>query len=157
MCRYVLISIKLKPYLKKYILHCTDSDALVVDLKSEFGSRLIKHLQHPASGWKRRQIPSNEKIDLRLPRHQLRKLALGHCISEYAATLIAQQIEELFWRDIWNYIQLRRLHFGQKELTALRRIRATYDISEEDYHEESMHKRYKRIKSKSKNLALISL
>jgi len=154
MSRYIEIPLRIKPYLRKYVTLSTNQHQLLIDPKSEIGSHVVKHLHLPPSGWRPERIPSEEKLVLLVPRSFISKHRLGCYLSASAKDYIAALIEELFWRDLSTTVHYGKIRMGKKELQIIRSVRDTYGITEDLYKEESMYKRYQRIKKTARSLAV---
>lgn len=148
---FVEICIELKPYLIKYASAGNRGNYLFLNHKDEsdiLWNNLVTMLSTPPKGWKPSRIPSEKKLSLRLPYWYIRDNRLGRWISDKNKVHLAELIEITFWKDLYETVIEQKLDEGKKELVVIREIREEYGITEDDYLEESMYKRYRRCKEK---------
>jgi len=147
--KYAEIHIDLEPYLIKFV--CTDvgTNNMRVNPQSELGIYVLKLLSFPPNtGWKTPRVRESRRLTLRISRHTLAEQRTGQYLSDDARLAIARCITSLFWEKVNTEVMLRAIKYGQKEGQVLRKIKAMYDISEEDFKEESMGRRYRRWKQR---------
>lgn len=144
----VIFNIKLRPYLRKHATHQCTSNQIRVDGRSEIGSYILTNAKTAPSGWRPTRLKREEKFTLKVPEHYFTDAGKGTYLSEAHKEHIADLFEISFWRDLYDFVMERRLKFGEKELVSIRKFREIYRISEDDYLEESMYKRFRRIKEK---------
>lgn len=148
---WVEIDMELPPYLIKYASAGHEGNYLVLkgNETCHLWEAVTARLGIPPSGWRPRRIPPNRKLTLRIPAWYVKDHSLGCWVSEDRKKFLARLVEIAFWKELYYTVMEERLK-GEKELVAIRRFRAEYGISEDDFKLESMHKRHRRIKEKRK-------
>ncbi len=148
---FVEICIELKPYLIKYATAGNPGNYIFLNHKDEsdiLWNKVVTMLGTPPRGWKPERIPTEKRLALRLPYWYIRDNRLGRWISNRNKVHLAELIEITFWKDLYESVIEQKLDQGRKELVVIREFRAEFGITEDDYLEESMYKRYRRCKAK---------
>lgn len=144
----VNFDIKLLPYLRKHATHQCSSNKLSVNGRSEIGAYILTHVKNAPSGWRPTRLKPAIKFTLKMPEHYFADAGKGTYLSEAHKEFLSELFEISFWQELYQFVMERRLKYGEKELVSIRKFRANYSISEDDYLEESMYKRFRRIKEK---------
>ena len=139
-------TLDLKPYLQKYATHQAGNKRLMVRASSEYGQYVLKHATYPPKGWRREHLPVKQRFKLRMHEEEFVNAGRGMWLSSTHLEFLASLIEKDFWLQLYEFVLERRMKYGEKELVSIRKFRHHFHISEEEYLEESMYKRFRRIK-----------
>ena len=148
MADYCDIQLRVEPYLKKYL---TKTGILRITPDSDHGEEIIRCLRPARRGWRPPEIPENERLILRVPEHYIRSLATGRWLSEKKELRIRRAFMLNMWQELYYHVRRGKLIFGKTEIELIREFRDMHRITEEDFKEESMVKRYRRLKADTKS------
>ena len=143
------IAIEIEPYLIKYASAGNDGNFLWVNAdKEQIWSFVSGQLKIAPPSWKPKKISKKRQLLLRIPLWYIQTKKSGRWISDESKRCLAQMIEVTFWLELFMEVLHSNLVNGEKELVTIRKIRDNYGITEDDFKEESMYKRYRRTKEK---------
>lgn len=148
---YIEVCIELEPYLIKYASAGNPGNFLYLKKRDEtepLWDQVVDKLGIPPKSWRPVRMKSHRKLSLRIPYWYIKDKGLGTWISDERKKFIAELIEVTFWKELYETVMFQKLEEGEKELVAIRNFREEFSISEDDYKEESMYKRYRRCKEK---------
>lgn len=139
-------AIELHPYLIKYVVSEAKTNEISIDARNEIGAWILNHVKHPDQGFRPRRIPRERKLVIKVPSHYFKNRSRGKYLSNDHKKALANSIESMFWKDLCEFAYSRKLQYGEKELVSIRKFREFHSISEDDFKEESMYKRFRRWK-----------
>jgi len=141
-------TLDLKPYLHKYATNQAGKKRLMVRAGSEYGQYIIKNATHPSKGWRPEDVPVTRQFNLRMHKEDFVNAGRGMCLAPIHLEFLAKMVEKDFWLQFYEFVLERRIKYGEKEVVSIRKFRHHFDISEDEYLEESMYRRFRRIKDR---------
>jgi hypothetical protein len=150
---YTRIFIELKPHLVKYVSETLTDQRLIVKKSSDLGNYILSMLKdRPAKPIRPRKAPEaqpNELVLMICDRYT-RDSSTGKFLPETAIDNIRRKLELMFRQDLRHYVRQQHLETNIEEKYALRAFMNRYNITEEDFSEESLYRDYNRWKKSKK-------
>lgn len=153
MPNYVEIRIELEPHLIKYVASSFPERQLNVTKTSEIGIFILAMLTNDADekALERMRRPrANNEISIMICSRYTEHKERGKFLTAAAVDMIKKKIRSMFITDLRLYVRQAHLDWGINEKDALRNYFKKYEITEDDFQEESMYRDYSRWKKSKK-------
>ena len=157
----IIISIRIKGYLKEYAVHKWGPEPIVADRKNRLSSLIRPLLQSPPGDYKMQ----DGNLQIKLPYYKDVNVFSRNHLSEYRQSIVSGSINDDFLVDFFNF--MNRAYLGSPEPGIRKRMNEAivkfcdeYEIgSGKDIHE-TLRKKYYRYRKKyyktSKKSSLIT-
>jgi hypothetical protein len=155
MPNYIPINIEVSPAVKKYLEYHLDKRNRIISKRDIFGLMLINMLKQSPYGFKKKDIPENQRFFFKVLDHFDYRKSRSFYIHDDDASSFNSYVKKIMDLELYSQIAISVASDKEKINNAIIDFREKYSIDEEDLTLDAMKKAFYRAR-KSLNIQSVS-